>query len=299
MNNTHIIESLGYVRIGMRDPGQWAEFGESILGFQSHTRGDGTVHLRMDSAPVRFIVEPAERDGFIAAGWECASERFDRLVAGFKERSVALTAGSPEACASRSVDAFVSGLDPSGNRFEVFRGRGPAEAAFQSPIDGVAFVADEVGLGHAIFPANDIDATTNFYIESMEFGISDELTLPPPAEGAPEMKVNFLHAKSPRHHSLGFFNGPAPSGVVHIMVEMTTLDAVGACLDRVNAAGHPLTATLGRHFNDGMVSFYFLAPGGIPIEVGFDGLQFDWDDFTPTKSTVGDIWGHEYQFPGS
>jgi 3,4-dihydroxy-9,10-secoandrosta-1,3,5(10)-triene-9,17-dione 4,5-dioxygenase len=46
-----------------------------------------------------------------------------------------------------------------------------------------------------------------------------------------------------------------------------------------------------------MVSFYFLAPGGIPMEVGFDGLQFDWTDFEPTNSTVGDHWGHAYNFP--
>ena len=299
MSNAQSIESLGYVRIGMRDPGQWAQLGESVLGFQAEAQGNGAVHLRMDSAPVRFMVEPAEQDGFICAAWECTSEKFETLVSKLSEQGIALTSGSVEDCAARSVDEFVAVQDPSGNRFEIFRGRGSTDSAFRSPIDGVEFVADEIGLGHAILPATDIDATTNFYLQVMGFAMSDELTLPPPAEGAPEMRVNFLHAKSPRHHSLGFFNGPAPSGVVHIMVEMTTLDAVGSCLDRVNAAGHPLTATLGRHLNDGMVSFYFLAPGGIPVEVGYDGLQFDWDDFTPTKSTVGDIWGHEYQFPGA
>ena len=299
MSNTQFIESLGYVRIAMRDPGQWAQLGKSVLGFQAHTQGDGAVHLRMDSAPARFIVEPAEQDGFICAAWECTSEHFEALVARLKSQGVALTAGTAEECATRSVDEFVGGLDPSGTRFEVFRGRGPADGAFHSPIEGVAFVADEIGLGHAVLPATDLDTTTNFYLEVMGFGMSDELTLALPVEAAPKMKVNFLHAKSPRHHSLGFFNGPAPSGVVHVMVEMTTLDAVGSCLDRVNAAGHPLTATLGRHLNDGMVSFYFLAPGGIPVEVGYDGLQFDWDDFVPTKSTVGDIWGHEYKFPGA
>ncbi len=298
MINTHLIESLGYVRMGMRDPGQWVQLGESVLGFQAVTLESGEVHLRMDSAPVRFIVEPAEEDGFLCAGWECTSENFESLVARLSEQGADLTSGSAEDCAARSVNEFVAGQDPSGNRFELFHGRGSAGSDFRSPIDGIAFVADGIGLGHAILPATDIGATTEFYLEVLGFGISDELTLPPPAEGAPEMKVNFLHAKSPRHHSVGFFNGPAPSGVVHIMVEMTTLDAVGSCLDRVNAAGHPLTATLGRHLNDGMVSFYFLAPGGIPVEVGYDGLQFDWKDFVPTKSTIGDLWGHEYQFPG-
>ena len=298
MTNNLPIASLGYVRIGMRDPSEWATFGESILGLQATLRTGGAVHLRMDSAPVRFIIEPAEHDGFIAAGWECDQHDFAGLLDQLKGAKIELTQGSAEACQQRRVREFVSGSDPSGNRFELFHGRGEAEGAFASPIEGVRFVADEIGLGHAVLPAPDHAATSDFYQQVLGFEMSDALTLPPPVEGAPEMIVHFLHARSPRHHSVGLFNGPAPSGVVHLMVEMTSLDAVGACLDRVKAAGHPITATLGRHLNDGMVSFYFLAPGGIPVEVGYDGQQYDWADFEPTYSTEGDIWGHEYHFPG-
>ena len=181
MSDKYIIESLGYVRIGMRDPAQWAQLGESVLGFQAHTYGKGAVYLRMDSAPVRFIVEPAEQDGFICAAWECTSEHYKALVAKLAKQGVALAFGTAEDCTARSVDAFVTGLDPSGNRFEIFHGRGSADSAFRSPIDGTAFVADALGLGHAILPASDIDATTDFYLEVMGFGMSDALTLPPPA----------------------------------------------------------------------------------------------------------------------
>ncbi len=298
MKNDNLISSLGYVRIGMRDPGEWASVGEGILGLRAVAQADGSIHLRMDRAPARFIVEPAEQDGFICAGWECAADCFASLTGRLSAHGVSLVHGSDEACAARRVDAFVGGVDSSGNAFEVFHGRAAADSAFTSPIDGIAFVADGLGLGHVVLPAANHAATSGFYQEVLGFGMSDELTLPPPVDGAPEMRIHFLHAASPRHHSLGLFNGPAPSGVVHLMVEMTTLDAVGACLDRVNAAGLPLTATLGRHVNDGMVSFYFLAPGGIPVEVGYDGKQFDWDSFVPTRSTVGDLWGHVYSFPG-
>ena len=47
-----------------------------------------------------------------------------------------------------------------------------------------------------------------------------------------------------------------------------------------------------------MISFYFFAPGGIGFEVGYDGKQIEnWDIYEPTKSVIGDIWGHEYDFP--
>ena len=81
------------------------------------------------------------------------------------------------------------------------------------------------------------------------------------------------------------------------MVEVSTLDEVGSALDRVKKAGLPLMATLGRHINDNMCSFYVVAPGGIAIEYGFDGLLVDWDHYTPTVSTIGDLWGHEYNVP--
>ncbi len=291
------VKALGYVRIEMRDPQVWRQVGEDVLGFSGATAEDGSVRLRMDGAPFRYLIERGSEDRFVAAGWECEEQTFGRLCGALRDAGVALEEGDAAGCAARSVAAYVVGQDPSGNNFELFHGRGPAAGDFRSGIGGLGFVADELGLGHAVLPAPQHAATSAFYRDLLGFGISDELTLPPPVEGAPEMRIHFYHADNPRHHSLALFNGPAPSGVVHLMTEMRTLDQVGACLDRVNAAGLPITASIGRHENDRMVSFYFLCPAGIPMEVGYDGLQLDWSTFQPTKSTVGDVWGHEYNFP--
>ena len=291
------ITSLGYVRIQMQDPSAWLDVGENVLGFRGATAEDGSVRLRMDSAPFRYLIERGDADRFVAAGWECAAADYDALRQRLTEAGVALSEGDVAACSARSVAAFVTGEDPSGNQFELFHSRVGDDGEFAPALDGVGYVADDLGLGHAVLPAPDHEATCTFYREVLGFGISDELTLPPPAEGLPEMRIHFFHADNPRHHSLALFNGPAPSGVVHLMTEMQTMDQVGACLDRVNARGLPITASLGRHENDRMVSFYFLAPAGIPMEVGYDGLQLDWSNFEPTQSTVGDVWGHEYNFP--
>ena len=291
------VSSLGYVRIGMQDPQAWASVGEDVLGFAANRNEEGSVHLRMDAAPFRFVIEQAPADGFICAGWECSVAAFSVLSEKLELNDIALQTGSADAAARREVAAYLCGEDPSGNMFELYHSRTEVDSEFNANIEGVSFVAGELGMGHVVLPAAEFSETSSFYQALLGFGMSDELKLPPPAEGMPEMAVHFLHAQSPRHHSLGLFNGPAPSGVVHMMVELANLDAVGTCLDRVNAAGLPITATLGRHANDGMVSFYFLAPGGIPVEVGYDGLQFDWDDFVPTRSTVGDLWGHAYSFP--
>ncbi len=288
--------SLGYVRIEMRDPDEWRQVGEEVLGFTVVQGIDDCVRLRMDEAPFRYLVEPGDEDRFACAGWECAADKLDGYVAAIEAQGVIVQQGDAAGCRQRGVARFVTAADPSGNTFELFSNREAASEPYVES-DRAQYVAGDMGLGHVVLPALAHAETCAFYQEVLGFGLSDELTLPPPMEGVPEMKINFLHADNPRHHSLALFNGPAPSGVVHLMTEMRSLDQVGACLDRVNAAGLPITASMGRHSNDQMVSFYFLAPAGIPMEVGYDGLQLDWNTFTPTRSTVGDVWGHEYNFP--
>lgn len=290
-----MIASLGYVRIQMTDPEPWRQVGEQVLGFTAEAGGQD-VRLKMDEAPFRYMVEQGSEDRFLCAGWECPKGKFSGVVDKLRQAGARLQEGSSAECERRAVAAFVACQDPSGNAFEIYHSRARG-GAFSSPIEGVEFLTGKLGMGHLVLPAAVHEETSQFYQSLLGFGMSDDLTLPSPAEGVPEMRIHFLHADNPRHHSLALFNGTAPSGVSHLMAEMTSLDAVGACLDRVQAADLPLTATLGRHVNDGMVSFYFLAPAGIPIEVGYDGQQFNWKKFTPTQSTVGDVWGHQYNFP--
>ena len=76
---------------------------------------------------------------------------------------------------------------------------------------------------------------------------------------------------------------------------LTDVDEVGYCLDRVNAAGIPVVSTLGRHTNDRMLSFYMATPGGFALEFGCEGLQMDWEGYTPTVSTLPSLWGHKFQ----
>jgi len=290
------VRSLGYVRIGMRDPEEWARVGTDILGFTAATANDGSVRLRMDAAPFRYLIEVSESDTFVCAGWQYPSDRYGALLSTLAEQGIDAKEGDDDACSARAVAAFVSFKDPSGNTVEVFHTR-DGGSDFLSPLN-LNYVADDLGLGHVVLPALEHAATCEFYEKFLGFELSDELRLPPPMEGAPEMQINFYHAENPRHHSIACFNGPAPSGVVHLMTEYTTIDEVGECLDRVTQAGLPITASIGRHINDNMLSFYFLCPGGIPMEVGYDGEHFDWNVTKPTYSTAGDHWGHEYNFPG-
>jgi 3,4-dihydroxy-9,10-secoandrosta-1,3,5(10)-triene-9,17-dione 4,5-dioxygenase len=87
-----------------------------------------------------------------------------------------------------------------------------------------------------------------------------------------------------------------PSGqeIIHLMVEVAALDDVGRAMDRCVKRGVPISASLGRHANDLMVSFYVKTPGGFDIEYGFDGLTVDEATWISRETTAISFWGHNF-----
>ena len=84
------------------------------------------------------------------------------------------------------------------------------------------------------------------------------------------------------------------AGIVHLMVEVATLDDVGLALDRCHRRKATISSTLGRHANDLMVSFYVQTPGGFDIEYGTDGRLVDDDTWISRESTAVSRWGHVF-----
>lgn len=296
------VSASGYLRIGATDVNAWMDFGTGVLGLMDAQREDaaGARFLRLDDHPFRFMIEPAEADGLIATGFEFPDEdAFQKACEAIAESGQTVTPGSADEAKRRCVTAFASTQDPAGNSIELYWGRELDYTPLVSPQGIPGFVTTwrqtgDMGFGHLVLPAVDFDATSAFYTEIMGMGITDIL-YPPGMDGA---KIHFMHANNPRQHSLALFNGPHPLGVVHIMVEVENMDEVGRCMDRAQAAGSHFLATLGRHVNDNMCSVYLLAPGGIAVEFGYDGLLIDPETHVATVSTEGDLWGHEYSFPG-
>ena len=296
------VSASGYLRIGSTDVDAWMDFGTGVLGMMDAQREDtgGARFLRLDDHPFRFMVEPAEADGLIATGLEFPDEdAFIRTCEALEEAGHTVTEGSADNAKRRCVTAFATVVDPSGNTIELYWGRELDYTPLISPQGVAGFVTSyqqtgDMGFGHLVLPAPDFDATSTFYTEIIGMGITDIL-YPPGMEGA---KIHFMHANNPRQHSLALFNAPHPLGVVHIMIEVETMDELGRGMDRAKAAGAHFMATLGRHVNDNMCSVYLLAPGGIAVEFGYDGILIDPQTHVATVSTEGDLWGHEYSFPG-
>jgi 3,4-dihydroxy-9,10-secoandrosta-1,3,5(10)-triene-9,17-dione 4,5-dioxygenase len=295
------IASLGYLRIESSDVAAWREFGVKVLGMVEGRGPDpGAVYLRMDEFPARLMIVPGEADRLLASGWEVSdSTALDRARRALDEAGVAVKAGTDAELADRRVAELLRFEDPSGNALEVFCGAALEHRPAVSPY-GNRFVTGDQGLGHVVLPVSEEEPALRFYTEVLGFRLRDSIRMAPELFGrppGPPLWMRFLGC-NPRHHSLALAPFPAPAGIVHLMIETAALDDVGRALDRCARRRAPVSATLGRHANDLMVSFYVQTPGGFDVEYGTGGLRVDDRTWVTRETTAISLWGHRFGGPG-
>ena len=257
----------------------------------------------MDDFPARLVIVPGARERLVASGWEVADAGELAAVGhALADAGVAVKAATPEELAARRVGEMLRFDDPAGNAIEVFCGAAlehrPAASSY-----GNQFVTGDMGLGHVVLPvAGAADAALAFYTGVLGFRQRDSMRMPAEfvggAPGDPPAWFRFLGC-CPRHHSLALAPMPAEAGIVHLMIEVAALDDVGRALDRCARRRAPLSASLGRHANDLMVSFYVRTPGGFDIEYGTDGLRVDDATWVSRESTAVSLWGHSFAGPAA
>ena len=295
------IASLGYLRIESADVAAWREFGVRVLGMAEGRGPDPeAVYLRMDDFPARLVIVPGESERLLASGWEVAgSEALEQVRRALDEAGVAVKAGTEAELADRRVAELLRFEDPAGNALEVFCGAAlehrPAVSSY-----GNQFVTGDQGLGHVVLPVTREEPALRFYTQVLGFRLRDSIRMAPELFGrppGPPLWMRFLGC-SPRHHSLALAPFPAPAGIVHLMIEVAELDDVGRALDRCARRRAPVSATLGRHANDLMVSFYVRTPGGFDVEYGTGGRLVDDRTWVTRETTAISLWGHSFTAAG-
>ncbi len=295
------IASLGYLRIESADVAAWREFGVRVLGMAEGRGPDPeAVYLRMDDFPARLVIVPGESERLLASGWEVAgSEALEQVRRALDEAGVAVKAGTEAELADRRVAELLRFEDPAGNALEVFCGAAlehrPAVSSY-----GNQFVTGDQGLGHVVLPVTEEEPSLRFYTQVLGFRLRDSIRMAPELFGrppGPPLWMRFLGC-NPRHHSLALAPFPAPAGIVHLMIEVAELDDVGRALDRCARRRAPVSATLGRHANDLMVSFYVRTPGGFDVEYGTGGRLVDDSTWVTRETTAISLWGHSFTAAG-
>lgn len=295
---------LGYVGVAARDPAGWLEFATQVCGLMPALtppgkRGpllrpmpeaggmgaDGTAYLKMDDRQWRIAVHPGNEPGLRYLGFEVTSLReLELAVDTLRKRGAAVRAGTPDELDARSVAALAVLEDPAGHRIELFSGP-VRDRDFLSPT-GTHFLTGDLGMGHVVLYVPDIEAALGFYRDTLGFERSDYMSFGPDGLG-----IHFLRCTR-RHHSVALLHLGELSGLQHLMLETTTLDEVGKSLDRALARDIAITSFLGRHRNDGTVSFYMQGPSGFDLEIGWDGVLVGDDWVENEFAGGGDEWGH-------
>ena len=282
------IQALGYLGIGTGKLDDWSDFATGWLGMQAVDRGAGVRAFRMDDRKQRLVVDRALPEGERYFGWEVAdAAALDALAARLERAGVAVRREPAALADQRFVRGLISFADPAGNRLEAFHGAQIADEPFRPGRAIAGFRTGPCGMGHALLMVPCIDAALAFYRDLLGFRISDFIRQP--------ITAYFLHV-NPRHHSVALVEAPH-SGMHHLMVELYSFDDVGQGYDIAVGHRERIAATLGRHPNDLITSFYLRSPSDILIEYGWGGREVDDATWQPQEmTTIGSFWGHDGLF---
>jgi 2,3-dihydroxybiphenyl 1,2-dioxygenase len=289
------IVQLGYLGLEVSDVGAWRKFAAEVLGLDlGAPRPDGALPLRMDERDHRILLHEGAADDIAYIGWEVADaaaldamrNRLGRAQTAFREATRAETF-------ARSVREMICFDDPNGIRTEIHHGPRSAQQVFRSQRIASGFKTGGLGMGHVLVNARDAATTERFYRDVLGFRLTDYVDTD--FMGHPIHAV-FLHV-NPRHHSFAFASLGLPKRLHHMMLEVNSIDDVGATFYRAQDLGVPIALTLGRHQNDRMVSFYGVTPSGFCFEVGTGGVEVDDRNWQArTHGAVSD-WGHRPAAP--
>jgi 2,3-dihydroxybiphenyl 1,2-dioxygenase len=287
-----MVSNLGYVGFKVADVTAFSDFAAGVLGLMPVEAPPGQARFRMDAQAWRIGVETGEEDDLDYVGFEAPDRAaLEAIAARLRDAGCTLGQDDADLAAARGVSGIISCRDPQGLRVEIYFG--PTErndAPFVSPVGVQGFVAASQGLGHVVLTTGDIDASRRFYGDVMGFRLSDTIRL----QVAPEIALDLeFYRCNPRHHTLALVPVAAPKRLNHFMVQVESLDDVGFGLERAEAAGTPITATLGRHTNDLMVSFYARTPAGFEVEYGFGARTVDEATWRVVRHDRTSCWGHK------
>jgi 2,3-dihydroxybiphenyl 1,2-dioxygenase len=285
------VQSLGYFLFEVSDLDAWDHFLTKVIGVERGAAlGEGLVPYRTDDRAARILLRQGRADDLIALGFEVPSRRaLSYLTKCVQEAGQLVEAAVPGEAEARGVEAFVRTFEPGGVAVELFHGPLSAGAPFRRDTVATGFVTGQQGVGHLALRADHIATTRAYFEQVLGFCLSDHIrcTLP----GDFEVDVTFLHVNA-RHHTVALGSGLAKN-LHHFMLQVGSLDDVGAALDRVLANDVRVVQGLGRHPNDQMVTFYCVTPSGFECEIGWGGRTVDDSTWEPTTYDRISDWGHQ------
>ncbi len=279
------VRSLGYLGVQSNKLDAWRQYCTDFLGLMDVSSSDAEQRYRMDNQAWRLSVCKGEQEDLSYVGFEVSN---GESLAELRARLESLgyhAQRDDELAADRGVIELWRLTDPDGLQIELYHGATDvSECRFVSPTGVKGFVTAEEGFGHIVLYTKDIELKKRFYLDGLGFRLSDTMTLGP-------AEVIFLHCNT-RHHTLALAEAPVERHLNHLMLQVAEFNDVGYALDKAMEMDIPITASLGCHTNDRMLSFYAQTPSGFDVEFGFGGATIG-PNWSVAHYNSASLWGHK------
>ena len=290
------VRQLAYVGIGVGEIAAWQPLTDEILGLECAAREpDGSLLLRMDERHHRIALHPTGEDDLAYVGWEVDdATALETIAERLRHAGLPVEAASPADAAKRRVRRLVRFRDPSGIASEIAIGPERAPGSLRAARAHGGFEAGALGLGHLNLVVRDLDESLRFYVDLLGMRVSDYIDFD--LKPGTRVTAAFLRC-NPRHHTLALVSVPVRRRLLHVLLEMRSIDDVGATLELCQRRGLPVATSLGRHPNDRMLSFYVRTPSGFDVECGTGGRLVDDRSWRVERYDTTSVWGHERRLP--
>jgi catechol 2,3-dioxygenase-like lactoylglutathione lyase family enzyme len=285
------LSHLRYIALAVPDLDTEVEFFSKHWGLSIAHRDGDTVYLSAEGSPEPFSVRLRKGEKRIdLAGFGAHSRAdVDALYAKLKANGVQFV-HEPQELTGFGGGYGMRFYDGDGRTLEVssdVRLKDSRKIEEREPIP--------VKLSHIVFNTTNLDFSVDWYIENLDFAISDTLAHP---EMGPIM--HFLRC-NPAHHSLAIATGPHAS-LHHMSFEMRGVEEWMRGCGKILRSGTRMVWGPGRH-NAGDNTFaYFLSPARNTVEYTTElAVIEDEDAWHPsvldvTQVTTQDQWGTANEF---
>ncbi|GGL41771.1 VOC family protein [Nocardia jinanensis] len=284
------IVGLGYMGLTSAHVDDWRTYAPEVLGLQVRPTEGETLFLRMDDRHHRIALHPGAQERLAYIGWELLNRvAWDECLRILQAAGYTAEIADEALCAERAVHAMAWVTGPDQVRHEFCYGAAFNTHTFLPGRPHNGFLTGDGGFGHIV-------VTVPEWTEELDHFVEQVLSFKWFGSGADIGKRRFYRPRrNHRTHSIGYSIVPGMLGLNHVGLEVNDLDDVGIAYDRVLERGYPLMATLGRHTQDPVISFYHFSPSGFPIEYINAGIEDSAaHPFVEGKPESLSVWGHKF-----
>jgi catechol 2,3-dioxygenase-like lactoylglutathione lyase family enzyme len=280
-----VLTHLRHVDLAVPDFEKQVEFYSGAWGLTKVAQDSGIAFLAAEGSPEQYIVRlrrGEKRLDLISYGAETKTD-VDTLAERLSGAGVQLVSQPAELDVPGGGYGFRF-FDIDGRTLEVSAGVAPRKHREIEERESIP-----VCLSHVVVNSPNITATRDWYVQHLDFALSDSIGSPHTGE-----VINFLRI-NPAHHTLGI--GAAPhTALHHVSFELRGLDEYMRGTGRLLRSGAELIWGPGRHLAGDNTFSYFMDPHGNTVEYTTALEVIDEDTWQPHSYTfmdenVSDQWG--------